>query len=178
MVDDALAGTRMIGMIQPDMAARANGHKDAILTTGCMGRITQFAETGDGRYTIMLTGLNRFRIEEELDSPLPYRQAKVNWAPYKDDLVEDCDTIEIDRAGFIPLLKQYFDKHEIECDWEVVHEAPCQTLLTTLPMVCPFAAQEKQALLEAKTMEQRFETLTTLLTIALNSGGDTSSQTQ
>ena len=177
MIEDVLGTHRMIGIVQPDEKARDQGSKDALLKTGCVGRISQFSETEDNRYLIMLKGVIRFEIGEEVSNILPYRQAEVNWKPYQDDIVEDCDTIEIDRDYFLPLLFRYLDMHDIECDREIIKQSPCEVLLTTLPMICPFDAKEKQALLEAKTLDNRYETLTTIISLALNSYSDTASIT-
>lgn len=175
MIDDVLGAHRMIGIIQPDMTARKKGDKGAILKTGCAGRITQISETDDNRYLIMLKGLIRFEVKEEVSNTLPYRQAHIDWSAYQDDIVEDCDTIEIDRDYFLPLLERYFDMHQMDCDWDIIKKSPCEILITTLPMICPFDAQEKQALLEAKTLDNRYETLTTILSMALNSHRDDAS---
>ena len=174
MIDDALSCHRIIGMIQPDIHERNKGNKDAILKIGCMGRITQFHETDNQNYKIMLKGVIRFQIEDEIKNILPYRQAKIRWGEYEDDIVEDCDTVEIDRDVFLPLLKEYFDIHDMTCDWDIIRQSSCETLITNLPMICPFDSQEKQALLEAKTMDNRYETLTAILNMSLNSGRENS----
>ena len=173
MIDDAMKSHRCIGIIQPDIAARNNGNKDAVLQTGCMGRITQFSETEDDRYIILVKGLIRFEINEELSTVLPYRQVSPQWDNYIDDIVEDCDTIQINREKFLPVLKKYLDFHDIDSDWHVIEETPCETLLTTLPMICPFEAQEKQMILELKTLDKRYQILYSLLEMGLQSGLET-----
>ncbi len=177
MVDDALASHRFIGMVQPDLNARKNGQKDAIVNIGCAGRITQFSEFDDNRYMIMLSGITRFEIKEELSTLSPYRQVKPNWNTYADDLVEDCDTIQIDRDYFLPLLKQYLRANDMNCDWAIIESTSCETLLTTLPMICPFEPQEKQALLEAKTLDNRYQILSSLIEIGLKSSQDKTATT-
>jgi Lon protease-like protein len=174
MVDDAMKSQRMIGMIQPDLNARAKGHTGAIVKRGCMGRITQFTETPDNRYFIALQGKCRFRVEKELDTILPYRMVKPEWDAYIDDLVEGCDHIEIDREAFFPLLQKFMDVKNIECSWQMIEQSSCHVLLQTLPMILPFDTMEKQALLEAKTLEDRYKTLFTLLSI--NVGSETDSK--
>jgi Lon protease-like protein len=169
MVDAALKSDRLIGMIQPDQAARALGHDGAIQKIGCVGRITQFSETRDERYLVMLEGLMRFRIVEELKTNSPYRRLEVDYSDYVDDLVEDCDTIEIDRGKFLPKLHKYLNTFDIESDWDIIEKTPCQTLLITLPMICPFESQEKQLLLEAEDLEKRYEILHTLIEMSLKS---------
>lgn len=176
MVDDALAGHRMIGVVQPDKDLREKGHKDAIYKTGCAGRITQFNETDDGRYLITLSGLNRFRIAEEISTVLAYRQVKPNWNAFPDDMVEDCESLHIDRDAMMPLLERYFALFDMSCDWDIMRGAPCNTLMATLPMICPFTSQEKQALLETVGLNDRYEKFMALLQMSLNeSSGLTSS---
>jgi Lon protease-like protein len=169
MVDDAIASHRIIGIIQPDMILRDKGDKTAVMSIGCAGRITEFSETGDGRYYITLKGLSRFKIELEMPTILPYRQIIADWSPYQDDMIEDCDTISIDRNCFLPLLKAYFAHHNLSCDMSVIQQSSCKYLMATLPMICPFNAQEKQALLEAKTLDSRYEAMITLMKMSINS---------
>lgn len=173
MVDDALATHRMIGMVQPDAVLREKGHKDAVYKTGCAGRITQFAETEDGRYLITLSGLNRFKIHEELSTVLAYRQVKPDWNPFPDDMVDDCETLQINRDEMMPLLEEYFNMYDMSCDWEIMQGAPCNTLMATLPMICPFSTQEKQALLESVTLDERYDKFLTLLRMSLNEADKT-----
>jgi len=176
MINDAMMTKhRLIGMIQPDQLARDNGDKEAILNIGCAGRIVQFSETEDDRYMIMIQGVSRFTVMDELSTVLPYRQVSADWNDYHDDMVEDCDTIEIDRESFLPLLKNYLDLNKMDVDWHLIENAPCEILLTNLPMICPFDAQEKQALLEAKSMDKRYENLSTLLKIKVQSSSDNQS---
>jgi len=170
MVNAALESDRLIGMIQPDQAARHAGQDGAIQNIGCVGRITQFSETEDGRYLIMLKGLMRYKVIKEIKTNCPYRIITVDYKDYVDDLVEDCDTIEIDREAFLPKLNDYLNAYHIDTDWEIIEQTPCETLLTTLPMVCPFDSQEKQLLLEASDLQKRYEILQTLIEIALKSG--------
>jgi len=172
MVKDAMESNRFIGVIQPDEMARANGDVEAILKTGCVGRITQFEETDDNRYLITLKGLIRFEITSEINNILPYRQANVNWKPFEDDIVEDCDSLIIDRLYFIPLLKKYMELHQLSCDWDQVEAAPCETLVTTLPMILPFESQDKQMILETKTLDKRYEVLSSLIEISLKSNSE------
>lgn len=169
MIDDAMASHRMIGIIQPNLPLRDKGDKTAIMSIGCAGRITQFSETDDGRYYITLKGLSRFKVELEMPTILPYRQIITDWSPYQNDMLEDCDTISIDRDAFLPLLQSYFVHHHLSCDMNVIKQSPCKYLMATLPMICPFNEQEKQALLEAKNLEKRYEAMVTLMKMSLNS---------
>ena len=102
MIDDALrAGHRLIGMIQPDRACGIGRSMPNLYKIGCVGRITQFAETGDGRYLIQLTGIARFRVEEELTVATPYRQCRVSYAPFVGDFTPREGEDEVDRKALL-----------------------------------------------------------------------------
>lgn len=156
MVDAALKTNRLIGMIQP----QADG---AVYAVGCVGRITEFAETDDGRYLITLKGVNRFRYEGE--EPLAaggYRLARVDVTAYLTDKVQD-ETWCVDRAQLSAMLKKYFEKHDMKCAWEKIDEVVDHDLITCLAMVCPFTPQEQQALLEAYDECARMQLFMTML---------------
>jgi Lon protease-like protein len=171
MIDDALAGERIIGMIQT-----VGGPKDrpGLVEVGCAGRLTSFSETGDGRYMITLTGLCRFRITRELLVQTPYRQIQPDFAAFEDDLLEDDDDDEdgFDRVAFLASLKTYLDHRGMEIDWSGAGEAPCNALVNSLAMALPFDAVEKQALLEAPDCTLRREALIALLEIDAVEDGD------
>lgn len=169
MVDDAMAGDRVIGMIQTQGGSRARPKLAAI---GGLGRITSYAETSDGRYLITLTGVCRFEAGEELDLRMPYRQVRAGYARFEDDLqppVEAAEAGEIARARFGKALKRFLNRRELDIDWDEAKDAPMEALVNSLCMGLPFAPSEKQALLEAQDLLARFETLTALLEI---DGGD------
>ncbi len=172
MVDAALAGDRVIGMIQPDAAMAACALGPALFTVGCAGRITSFAETGDGRYMITLTGVSRFRVLEEITASTPFRQCRVTASPYAADLecsIED----RVDRNSVLSTFRTYLAAHKLEADWVSVERASNETLVNTLAMMAPFDAAEKQALLEAPDLRARAETLVSLteMTLARESSG-------
>ena len=161
MVDDAMAGSRIIGMIQP----KAFG-KTTLYETGCAGRIINFSETDDGRYLITLAGLCRFKIAHEHDTPKPYRSVSPDWAPYNQDMDRQDEKVAIDRIRLNTLLQNYFRKQEMSCDWEKVDIAPDADLLTALAMICPLGPSEKQALLESENIKTRTELFMTLIEMA------------
>lgn len=169
MFDDALKSDhRLIGMIQPA------DHNDppALRLIGCAGRIVSFSETEDGRYLVVLAGVSRFRVEAELDGFTPYRRIAPNWAPFARDLgAADVDEA-FDRAGFMRLLKRYFRASGLSTDWDSLKEADEETLVNSLSMLCPYSAEEKQALLEAPRLSDRRESLTALMEFAIASRGD------
>ena len=168
MIDDALKNNRMIGMVQPrDNAEKHNPH-DNIVNVGCGGRIIQFNETEDDRYLIVLQGVCRFTVEEEMKTVLPYRQVKPDWSPYEDDMVDGHNHIDAEDE-FFHLLKHYLDHVNMKCEWPMIEKSSLETLLATLPMICPFEAIDKQALLEAKTPQNRYDILKSLLTMQIKS---------
>lgn len=167
MVDAALAGPRLIGMIQPDEARGPCARGPSLCGVGCAGRITSFAETGDGRYMITLSGVARFRIVEEMPVATLFRQCRVTAAPFAGDFAARCDETAVDRGAVLKTFRAYLDAHNLEADWESVGRATNETLVNTLAMMAPFGASEKQALLEAPDLRTRAETLVTLTEMAL-----------
>jgi Lon protease-like protein len=164
MIDAALAGARFIGMIQPVE------HEDKVLApalsrVGCAGRITGFRETEDNRYLVTLTGICRFRVAEELALDTPYRQLRPDYAPYLADLIED-STDHFPRDRLLGALKAYLSHRDLKADWKAVTQAPPETLVNALAMLCPFEPAEKQALVEARNWRERVDTLVALLEMA------------
>lgn len=165
MTQDALGTDRLIGMIQPqedEGESRTDLHR-----TGCVGRITSFTETEDGRFMITLTGIARFHVEQELESRSGYRRVVADWCSFADDF-ETGDELSLDRDRLMRGLKHYFAQQGIHADWDSIKNAEDRQLLTTLAMVCPFGSLEKQALLEAPTLQERGETMLTLLEMSLH----------
>ena len=165
MVEDALLGDRLIGMIQPfDPACRDDA--PVVYPIGCAGRITAFRDLEDGRYLITLTGLCRFRVDREVTGLRGYRRVEPLWDGFLEDLRE-APQPPLDRTRLLGALPCYLEEHEIVADWETIKGAPDERLVTSLAMVCPFEPNEKQALLEAPTLGQRAELLTSLVEMAV-----------
>lgn len=163
MIDDAMAGDRLIGMIQPIGQA---GEKPPLTRVGCAGKITSFAETSDGRYLITLTGICRFGVVNELQVKTPYRQVRADFTPFEADLSQALQDIpEFSRDGFLQALRPYLQHRGLQVDWSVADVAPPEALINSLAMALPFDPREKQALLEAPTLTARAEALTALLHI-------------
>jgi Lon protease-like protein len=168
MVDDALRdGHRVIGMIQPDAAHSSNEAKPTLFRTGCVGRITQFAETGDGRYILELTGISRFKIVEELEVLTPYRQCKVDYFPYLDDFTARKGEEAVDREAVLAVLADFLKANNLSVDWEGIESAPNEALVNALAMMSPYGAAEKQAMLEAPDLKTRAEILIAVTQIDL-----------
>lgn len=165
MVDAAIARDRLIGMIQPDDAAPATVHGPALRSVGCLGRIISFAETGDGRYLITLTGVARFRVLEEVMTNCPFRECRISCEPFGVDFADEQE--EIDRTSVLRAFRAYLDAHRLTACWETVNSAPDETLINALAMMAPFGPAEKQALLEAPTLSARADTLIAITELAL-----------
>lgn len=165
MIDDALAGSRLIGMIQPREDVR--GASPALYDVGCAGRIVQFSETGDGRYLLTLTGVSRFRVMSELTTTTDYRQVEPDWPPFLNDLEPADDEDAVDREQLLSSLRVYFERFGHKADWPGLHAAPAEALVNSLSTICPFSCEEKQALMEAETLADRGEILTSLVEMAI-----------
>ncbi|HCS22336.1 MAG TPA: LON peptidase substrate-binding domain-containing protein [Alphaproteobacteria bacterium] len=162
MTRAALATDRLIGMIQPqDETGR-------LCKTGCAGRIVSFSETDDGRYLITLKGVARFNLSSApVQAAGGYLQVKPEWSAFKGDLEPDTVT-DICRETMVNTLHAYFKKMGMSCDqWEQIRQIGCEKLVATLSVVCPFDAEEKQALLEAPKLSDRARILHGLLESAV-----------
>jgi uncharacterized protein len=176
MIDDVLRGHRLVGMIQPDAANPGPESKPNLYKVGCVGRITQLAETGDGRYLLQLTGIARFRVDEELSVSTPYRQCRVTYAPFIDDFTARKGEDAVDRASLLRALSDFLTANNLKADWEGIENAPNEALVNALAMMSPYGIAEKQALLEAPDLKTRAEILVAATEIELakkTSGGET-----
>lgn len=168
MIDDAMTGSRVIGMVQS-----VGGDKTApdLAGVGCAGRITSYSETEDGRYLIVLTGLCRFQVTELQGLTTPYRQAKPDYQPFLQDLAAPSIADLPSRERLTGALKDYVERNQMNADWSAVDDAPIETLVNALCAGCPFSNLEKQALLEAPDLRSRAETLIALLEMDLPGAG-------
>jgi Lon protease-like protein len=167
MVANAMANGRLIGMIQPKPDNKPEAQKEEIFRTGCAGRICSFSETEDGRYLITLKGVCRFDVAEELSPDTQgFRRVRPEWNGYREDFAPD-NVTDVCRETMMTTLRKYLDKMNMFCDkWETIRDIGCEKLVSTLSVVCPFDADEKQALLEAQTLPDRAKILLALLEIA------------
>ena len=166
MVADAMGSHRMFGMLQPD-PSRAE-QPEAVFGTGCGGRITSYQETADGRIELVLTGLCRFNLHEEIASTRGYRLVVPDWEPYRDDYQAPGNTKFEHHDRLLYLLKNYFTATQLKTDWKRVLAIPPEHLVNTLTTVLPLGSLEKQALLEAVSTQDRVDTLITALEIQLH----------
>jgi Lon protease-like protein len=169
MIEDAIkTDARLIGMAQPNST---RGHeKHGLHTIGCAGRITQFSETEDGRYMVTLSGASRFRVVREIEGFSPYRKCEVNWEGFDRDLGDEEDDAAFKRAPFLDLLGRYFDARGLSADWDTLKEADDELLINSLSMMLDFDGEDKQALLEAPSLQTRRETLVTLIEFSMRGG--------
>lgn len=169
MVDTAMRTTRVIGMVQP--SGDPESRKPSLYPVGCLGRITSWSETGDGRVLITLSGLLRFRIKTELKGQTPYRQVETSYTEFARDLEEPMDDNSVDRARLGACLKSYLKQKNLDADWQSIERAPAEVLVNSLAMICPFNTAEKQALLEAPELADRAQLLTTLIEMTAATSG-------
>ena len=165
MTRDALAGERLIGMVQPSDPT-ASGSNPTVYPTGCAGRITSFSETDDGRFLITLTGTSRFRIREELPMLEGYRRVVPDWHEFARDLGNE-EEPGFDRERLLRGLKGYFQQHQISADWDAITSVSGDRLVSSIAMICPFDPSEKQALLEASDLAERARLLTAIVEMAV-----------
>ncbi|MGR7995893.1 MULTISPECIES: LON peptidase substrate-binding domain-containing protein [unclassified Xanthobacter] len=166
MVDAVLAGPRLIGMVQPDETLPSVPQGPGLYKVGCIGRLTEFSETGDGRYHISLTGICRFRIAEELVVTTPYRQVQIDPGAFTQDF-QPAGEKEVDRSALLDALAAFLDANKLEADWEGIREAGTETLVNALSVMSPYGSLEKQALLEAETLKARADMLVAITQMML-----------
>ncbi len=175
MVRDAMAGDRIIGMVQP-LPREGRSDKPAVYDIGGAGRITSFEETKDNRFEITLSGLSRFAIIEELPVTTRYRQVIADWDRFAADRWSEEDAVGIDRNRLLTALRAYLELAQIPAEWNAIATAETGPLIASLAMICPFGPSEKQALLEAHDLFERSRIMTALVEMALlhraSGGGD------
>lgn len=169
MTLDALAEGRMFGMIQPNPVEPAGPNGPGLYRIGCLGRLSSFSETEDGRLLITLTGIIRFRIATELAMRRGYRRVRADFTAFAEDLDLEARPA-LDRDRLERTLRAYFRAKGIDANWQAVKETPDAALVTTLCMICPFDPREKQALLEAATLDERAGMLLALIEMGAHGG--------
>jgi Lon protease-like protein len=163
LTQDSLSSGRMFGMIQPDPHAPETASGPGLYRVGCLGRVSSFSETDDGRLLITLSGLIRFTVDSELDMRHGYRRVRGDFSRYRSDLDEATEPAAMEREKLIEALRGYFVWRKVDANWEAIRRMPDEVLVVTLAMACPFEPVEKQALLEAPTEAERAATLLALL---------------
>lgn len=177
MVDAALRGSRLIGVIQPE--SDSGGGAPALQRVGCVGRLVQFAETGDGRYLISLAGVARFAVREEVSATTPFRQVRIDCSAFAADFKPRLGENEVDREALLVALRRFAEATGLNIDWTAIEKAPNEALVNALSMMAPFGPREKQALLEAPDLKTRSDTLVAITEMELaktDSGSQTTLQ--
>ncbi len=172
MVDFVLGHDRLIGLVQPEDASEESPHgKVALQKIGCLGRLTHFEESGDGRYFIILEGVSRFRLNEEVDRDTSYRMAKISTADFAKDFSRNFGEEAVDRARFVKMMRDYAEFASIDLNWEEIERTGTADLVNFCAMVSPYGPKEKQLLLEAQTLNDRAETLIAMTEYEMARGG-------
>lgn len=176
MIDDALAGDRVLGLTQPklalDDAESPPGKSVPLRHVGGAGRITSLQETSDGRYLLTLTGISRFKLVREMPLDKPYRVADVSFADYRTDLVQGFGEEGVDRDHLLLVLKTYLEAQNLQADWTSITRSNNEFLVNALSMMSSYGPEEKQALLEAPDLKTRAEVLVALAKMQLATPGD------
>jgi hypothetical protein len=169
MIDAALRGDRLIGMIQPDFSVPGveRAEKPPLVGVGCLGRIVAYQETGDGRCLVTLTGVTRFTLTEELETVTPYRIGRISVEDFAVDFGTGEGEDDVDRAGLVSALRSYLEANDLEADWDSIDRASTEVLVNALSMMSPYGPAEKQALLEAPDLRTRADTLVALTEVDL-----------
>jgi len=182
MVDAAMSGARVIGIIQPTGREEADdapiSSTAGLKRVGCAGRITSYQELDDGRLIITLTGVARFEIVDEAPTAKPYRTVTASYERFTQDFSEGLGEDEVDRANLLRVLKSYLDANRMKADWTAVQRASSEFLINVLAVMSPYGPEEKQALLEAADLKTRADVLVALAEMELASGGDTGNTLQ
>ncbi len=168
MFDACLAGSRMIGVIQPALEHNSAVDRpvEDLCAVGCLGRILGYGETGDGRYVLTLGGVCRFRVTGEITDPVrPYRVCAIE--PNVADLSARDMGESVDRDELLRSFRAYLDANNLEVDWKSVEQASTATLVNSLSMMSPYGPAEKQALLEARDIKARADTLIAITEMVL-----------
>lgn len=166
LIDDVLAGDRMMGMVQP-RKPETSQNEPPVYDIGCMGKLVAWQEADDNRYVVTLQGLCRFRIERELDRTTPYRLFNVSYDRFADDLLTQ-DASAIDRDRLMTLVRAFVKVKGYQVNWDVIEAMETETLIDATAVLAPFTASERQALLEAPNMSARGDMVMTLLAMAVN----------
>ncbi len=163
MVRDALASDGYIAMVQPNGDPGDDPMNPPVYQTACLGKIAASERADDGRYNIVLAGICRLRLIEELPLQDGYRRVKADYVPYANDLAPPPpDATTLEREPLLTALRAFLGRRRLNANWEEAAKASDEQLVNSLAMACPFAPQEKQALLEADDLSERAQLLQTL----------------
>lgn len=176
LIDHVLANDRLLGVIQPGPETGAEespqGKDFPLRQVGCAGRLTGFNEDDDGRLDISLSGVTRFKVSADVSSDAPFRMCAVDFSPYATDFIAGYGEDDVDRPSLIAALRGYLDINDLNADWDRINSASSERLVNTLAVLSPYGPEEKQALLEAETLQQRADALVALAEMELATRDD------
>lgn len=176
LVDHALAGDRLIGVVQPAAEAgeveSPGGKSFPLRRVGCAGRISSFTESEDGHAVITLAGVARFAVAGEIAGDMPFRMGRVDFEPYTQDFIGGHGEEEVDRPRLIATLRSYLIANNLNADWDRINSASNERLVNTLSILSPYGPEEKQCLLEAPDLRSRAEALVALAEMELATRDD------
>jgi hypothetical protein len=177
MVDHALKGDRLIGLIQPrDPSEESPKGRAPLERIGTVGRIVQFEEVEEARYFVILEGLCRFVIRKEMPTMTPFRRAMIEADDFAADFERGFGEDKVDRTRFLKMMRDYAEFGDFDLDWDEIEKTGTADLVNFCCMVSPYGAAEKQALLEADTLEQRAETLIAMAEFEMARGDNRTTQ--
>lgn len=176
MLDDVMSGSRLIGIVQPDVAGEGpmespDGKSAGLRRVGCVGRVTSYEELDDGRMLITLTGVARYTIIDEPTTDLPYRIGSVSYTQFASDFDVGGGEDQVDRVNLVRVLRAYLEQNRLKADWAAIERASSEFLINILCVMSPYGPEEKQALLEAENLKRRAEVLVALAEMDLASTG-------
>lgn len=174
MVDAALAGDRLIGLIQPEDVGETNESprgRTPLQRIGCLGRIIHFEENGEGRYFIILDGICRFEVRAERTVMTPYRQCQISAERFASDFEREYGAHKVNRDRFVRMMRDYAEFADLDMNWEEIAKTNIADLVNFCCMVSPYGPAEKQLLLEAASLETRAETLIAMAEYEMARGG-------
>ncbi|MEO8716022.1 MAG: LON peptidase substrate-binding domain-containing protein [Acetobacteraceae bacterium] len=172
MIEDALGAGRMLAMIQPDGTGQTSPHGPRLYSVGCLGRVSSFSETDDGRLLITLTGVARFETGAEIEMRRGYRRVRGDFSRFLDDLSLEERPIGVERDALVTALRGYFGRRKLDANWDAIKRIQDDMLVVTLAMTCPFEPAEKQALLQAPQDADRAAALLVLLQMGAAASDD------
>ena len=162
MINDSMKSSRLIGMVQPKK--NTGGSTDGLYDIGCLGKITSFSETEDGRYLIVLNGLSRFKIVEEIKNDKLYRECKISFDEFQNDTNLNKEDLKFSDLKLIfKDFKSFFEKRGFAINWNELEKQSLEQTINALAMASPFSLEEKQILLETKNLSLRKDKLEEIL---------------
>jgi uncharacterized protein len=172
MLDDAISGDRVLGLVQPKGGSEESppGKSVELRSVGGVGRLTAYEELDDGRVLITLSGIARCLLEEEVACDKPYRLWNVDFARFQGDFIAGAGEQTVDRQGLLDTLRTYLEARNLSADWSAIANASTERLVNSLAVIAPYGPEEKQALLEAPDLSTRADMLVALAELDLAAG--------